>query len=378
MAKFRTLTKGFVIGSNIVVALLFLLACANSFLHPDKWWFISLLGLIFPLLLLFVIGFFLFWLFLSARRWSLISLVAMLIGWTNIHAFFAFHFSNGFNNKKEVGDIRVLTWNIRSWDEFLTAKTGSSGHKPKMMDFIKQEEPDIICFQEFYESHDPKDSIDNIQYLQEKLGYPYYFFSKDYQHLYGNNESGVAIFSRFPILNTFQKKFQKTNNRRTTESIISVDVDVKGKTTRVLTTHLQSVLFQSKDFHNVEIIKNAEDSMVEASKSLVKKLKRGYTSRGYQADLLKEIADSSSYPIIICGDFNDVPNSYTYFRILGTRQDAFIKKGFGIGRTYVNLSPTLRIDYIIASKNFTVQQCKRFNLPYSDHHPVIADFKMPD
>jgi endonuclease/exonuclease/phosphatase family metal-dependent hydrolase len=73
--------------------------------------------------------------------------------------------------------------------------------------------------------------------------------------------------------------------------------------------------------------------------------------------------------------FNDVPNSYTYFTIKGNRQDAFIEKGKGIGRTYSNVSPTLRIDYILASKKFKVSQLKEYILPFSDHYPLVADLK---
>jgi endonuclease/exonuclease/phosphatase family metal-dependent hydrolase len=120
-----------------------------------------------------------------------------------------------------------------------------------------------------------------------------------------------------------------------------------------------------------------KDSTIEASKSIVKKLKRAYGFRGGQADIVREQLDKSPFPVIICGDFNDVPNSYTYFHIRGNLQDAFIKKGFGVGRSYVHISPTLRIDYLFADKKFEVLQCKKFNLPYSDHHPVIADLRLP-
>src|SRR5260221_10193730 len=99
MATIRKFTKRFLIITNIVVAFLFLLACANTFLHPDKWWVISLLGLIFPLLLIIVFGFFIFWLFFYSRRLSLISLFVLIIGWQNIHAFLAFNIT-----KKHVGE----------------------------------------------------------------------------------------------------------------------------------------------------------------------------------------------------------------------------------------------------------------------------------
>lgn len=378
MATLRKFTKRFIVLSNIIVAAVFLLACCNSFLHPDKWWFVSLLGLIFPLLLLIVFGFFIFWLFFSARRLALVSLIAMVIGWNNIHAFLAFHVGSGFKNEKQTGALRVLTWNVRGWDEFITAKAGASGHRKKMMKFLQQQNADVMCFQEFFESHDPKELLDNIVYIQKQLNYPYYFFSHDYHRYDGLLETGVIIFSRYPIINTIQQKFKKAANIRATESLIGADVDVNGKTVRIFTTHLQSVLFRSKDFRDIEIIKNAEDSMLEASKSIVKKLRRAYSFRGSQADLVRQELDTSAHANILCGDFNDVPNSYTYFHIRGNMQDAFIKKGFGIGRSYVNLSPTLRIDYIMASPEIMVLQCKRFDLPYSDHHPVVADLQLPD
>ena len=70
-----------------------------------------------------------------------------------------------------------------------------------------------------------------------------------------------------------------------------------------------------------------------------------------------------------------MPNSYTYATIKGNRQDAFIEQGSGIGRTFSNVAPTLRIDYILASKKLRVIQSKRIVLPYSDHYPVLADLQ---
>jgi endonuclease/exonuclease/phosphatase family metal-dependent hydrolase len=376
MATLRKFTKKFFIISNIIVVVLFLLSCANGFLHPDKWWVISLLGLIFPLLLVLVLVFFIFWL-LSSRRWALLSFAALVIGWQNIHTFFAFDMGASFKDEKQPGTFRVLTWNVRSWDEFVNSKKGNSAHRKKMMEFLQKQDADILCFQEFFVSNNPQEPSESIPYIQKQLNMPYYFFSKDYHRYDWAYESGVIIFSKFPISNTLKMKYGGKDTVRATESLIAADISINGMTARIFTTHLQSVLFQNKDFHNIEIIKNVEDSILEASKSVVKKLRRAYSFRSAQADLVRGQLDQSTYPAIICGDFNDVPNSYTYFHIRGDKQDAFIKKGFGIGRTYVNLSPTLRIDYILADQQFTVVQSKRFNLPYSDHHPVVADFRLP-
>jgi endonuclease/exonuclease/phosphatase family metal-dependent hydrolase len=208
------------------------------------------------------------------------------------------------------------------------------------------------------------------------MNYPYCYKVIDYGRKGGPLEVGVAIFSRFPITDSMRIRYPGPVQLRAAESLISCDIKVGEQTIRVFNTHLQSVLFQKQDYEKLRMIKTADDSMLDASKSIVKKLKQGYTSRGAQVDIVREQLDKSPHPVVICGDFNDVPNSYTYFHIRGNRQDAFIAASNGIGRTYREIAPTLRIDYIMADERFDVTQCKRFALPYSDHYPVVADLQL--
>ncbi|HEV2831490.1 MAG TPA: endonuclease/exonuclease/phosphatase family protein, partial [Hanamia sp.] len=98
-------------------------------------------------------------------------------------------------------------------------------------------------------------------------------------------------------------------------------------------------------------------------------------SRYQQAELVSQKIKESPYPSLICGDFNDVPNSSTYFKIKDNYQDAFLKKGSFIGRTFRFISPTLRIDYILADKRFKVKQFQTIHVPYSDHYPVETDLQ---
>jgi endonuclease/exonuclease/phosphatase family metal-dependent hydrolase len=374
MASLRKITKRFFILLNIVVGFLFLLSCCNYFLHPDKWWFISLLAFLFPIFLICLIFFFFFWLFTSPRI-ALFSFFCLLIGWQNIHAFFGLSLHKNDFSKKDSSCIRIMTWNVRRWDEFMTKKVGGAGHRLPMFDLVNQKNADILCFQEFYEPADSAKS--NILYIRTKLGFPYYFFSGNYRNRFTKYETGVVIFSKYPIVYTTEQKFS-TNSLQQSESLISADVEFKGKRIRIYTTHLQSVLFKPKDFRNVEIIRNAEDSMLEASRSLAKKLKYALGLRGFQADMVRTQLDSCHYPMVICGDFNDVPNSYTYFHIRGKLQDAFISRCFGVGRSYVQISPTLRIDYIFPSKDFTVIQTMKQVSPYSDHHAMLTDLRLLD
>jgi endonuclease/exonuclease/phosphatase family metal-dependent hydrolase len=374
MANLEKFTRRAFIALNIVAAVLFLLACANPYLHPAKWWFVSLLGLIFPLLLLVTGGFFIIGLFIrSYRPWSLLSLLVLIIGWSGIHSFIAFHPGKKFDIKKDSASLRLMTWNIRSFDETITKKRGANGHKAKMLAFIDSLHPDVLCLQEFYQSGPPGNSFSNIAWIRDHLHFPYFYFSRDYVRVDKLYEQGVIIFSRYPIVDSSMLRYSHPDGIRATESLLAADIKVGDDTARIFTTHLQSVLFHSKDFHDIEIIKNVDDSILSATKSITKKLRYAFRHRGDQAQQVREQLDKCPYPGLICGDFNDVPNSYTYHTIRDDWQDAFLKKGFGIGRTYVHISPTLRIDYILANDGFDVRQCTRFVTPWSDHHPVVAD-----
>jgi endonuclease/exonuclease/phosphatase family metal-dependent hydrolase len=151
---------------------------------------------------------------------------------------------------------------------------------------------------------------------------------------------------------------------------------VNDDTIRVYTTHLQSLQFKKSDYEKIDKIKDAEEGMVSNSKTIFSKLRTGIAYRMIQSDIVKQVLEDSPYPFLFCGDLNDVPNSYTYFTIRGDLQDAFLKKGFGIGRTFSSLSPTLRIDYIFADKNFKIDRFNRVIKNYSDHYMILSDVKL--
>lgn len=368
---FRRLTKRFFIITNIVVATLLLLSCANTFLHPDGWWIVALLGLLFPLLVLLVFGFLVFWILINSR-WAFLSLVTLILSWPNLSAFYAWNFRAGFKAQKEQAAVRILTWNVHYFDQMYRPGKQQNSQRIPIINFLKQQDADVLCLQEFFESNNPQyDS--NIHYIKQNLDYPYHYFVDDYKLPHNLYKVGPVIFSRYPIINTSRAQYTGPAQMRASESLISVDLNVNGDTIRIFTTHLQSVMFRRKDYHYIEKIKKVEDSLLEASKSIVKKLRQAYSIRGSQAEMVRDALNSSPYPSVVCGDFNDVPNSYTYFQVRGARQDAFLSGGAGIGRTYAGISPTLRIDYIMADKQFRVVQCKKIELSYSDHYPVIAD-----
>ena len=63
------------------------------------------------------------------------------------------------------------------------------------------------------------------------------------------------------------------------------------------------------------------------SKTIFSKVRNGITTRKIQTDIIRQVLGDSPYPVVFCGDLNDIPNSYTYFKVKGRMQDAFLKRG---------------------------------------------------
>ena len=148
-------------------------------------------------------------------------------------------------------------------------------------------------------------------------------------------------------------------------------------TLRVFNVHLQSYKFSSQDYQDIRSIKNQSDSTLQACYSILKKMHLAYSRRAVQAGMIRRSADSTTLPSIICGDFNDVPASYAYFKIRGPhRYDAFLKKSWGIGRTFYAIAPTLRIDYILPETRFKVRQFDLIDENLSDHLLLVADMSL--
>ena len=370
----RKITKRVFIIINIALVILFLLACMNGFLDPAQWWFIAVLALVFPILLGLLILFSIFWIFFRSR-WVFLSLAAILLGFFTIRAVIGFNIGSDFNSQKPENSLRVLDWNIHSWDEMFKRHKTNNPNRLKMLDYIRRQNADIICLQEFFESKD-EHLYDRTLKVMEEMGYPYYYFANDYSRFKNLYESGSAIFSRYPIVNKNRVRYRKPDSSLMDESLIFADINTPSGIIRVFTTHLQSNNFGKKEYDDLRIIKSADDSLIGATQSIIKKLRRSYSLRSGQVEQAYKTIKESPHPVIFSGDLNDVPGSYTYFRLKDNRKDVFVAAGSGLGRTFRFISPTLRIDYIFVDERFKVLQTKTESILYSDHFPIVTDLRL--
>lgn len=368
-SKLRIFTKRILILINYGVVFFFLLACIAPYLDPQSWWFISFLGIGFPFLFLAVAGFMVWWLFVK-RKHALISAVALLLGIKSITAFYAFNFPSRFSAAKKPQTIRIATWNVARFIEMKRNNNKGSQTRLKMLEQIRLQNADILCLQEFFHSYDST-LYHNLDYLRDSLGYPYYYYS--YEADGDKQFTGNAIFSRFPIIDSGMIRYPRPT---LPEALMHADIRFKNRIIRVYTTHLQSVQLGKKDYEKINRIKEGDEGIVSNSKTIFSKIKTASAYRKIQTDIIKQVLGDSPYPLIFCGDLNDIPNSYTYFKVKGDMQDAFLKKGLGIGRTFSAISPTLRIDYILADRRFRVHQFKRIVKNYSDHYMLVSDIEL--
>jgi endonuclease/exonuclease/phosphatase family metal-dependent hydrolase len=360
--KVKRIFNRFFIIINCIFAGIFLTACLVPYLNPSVWWFMGLLGIAIPYLALLLVFSIFFWWVVSAG-WSLLSILTLLVGWKQLTVLFATHKYETFTEKKDSTYLRIIDWNVRSLVGLSNKADKKRIDRATVPETIITQNPDIICLQEFNNS----DVQNNISPFRNK--YPYHYFSKDFERAKQSYQAGSIIFSKYPIVSSGKLRFPGTDS----ESLIFADIQTPRKIIRVFTTHLQSFKFKKEDYADIEKIRQTEEKALPASKSIIQKMKQAYTKKGEQANIVRDALNKSPFPALICGDFNDVPNSYTYFHIRKDWQDVFLATSLGIGRTYLALAPTLRIDYILPDNNFFIDQFDLVDEDLSDHLMLVSD-----
>lgn len=188
---------------------------------------------------------------------------------------------------------------------------------------------------------------------------------------------GHAVFSKYPLQNETRYPISTYYY-----NMLSVDVVVDSvHTFNLNVVHLSSVRFSDKDINYISDLKEkgAKAEEDQKSKSILYRLKKAFAERAQQANLIDSLKDETDNPIILCGDFNDVPGSYVYTKIKQGLSDPFLAKGFGFSRSYRNIMPTLRIDYILYDDDYLKPE--NYHSPdvkLSDHLPVIVDFSFKE
>ncbi len=364
----RKFTKTIFVLCNVFIAVLFLLGCYASWFDPQHFWFLGFLTLASFYLLLALVAFIIFWLF-AKKKLIFISLVAIGLAWKPLGQLIKFVKPNNFKLAKQENTLRVMSWNVEHFD-ILEHKTKPQV-KTQMLDLISMYQPDVACFQEMVGSDFDSTAINYVPYFGERLHFPYNYYSYNkLSDFDAKHHFGIITFSKYPII----ERHTISYDQNTYNSIFQyIDILKNGDTIRVYNFHLQSLRFSTENLSTIRDVTADGEIDLRRSKNLISKFKTGFILRKLQSERIKKSMNESPHPVIACGDFNDVPNSYAYNTIGANLKNAFAEKGSAIGRTFSAISPTLRIDNIFMDKRFEVEQYIRVKKKMSDHFPIIAD-----
>lgn len=339
------------------IALLF--AIATCFISPVYIGILSFIGLLFPILVIINFILLCYWIKYTPKLLylSAVPFIASLFFITRI-------FTVNLDSNPHQG-IKIMTWNVKCFDLYNWSMNKETGEK--MMNLIRKENPDVLCLQEFYTD---ENKFHNLEFLRDQLGFKYVHFYKTLT-LRKTDHWGLATLSKYPIVLTKELKFENSKHN----ACLVTDIQINDRKMRVLNTHLQSIHLAYSDYIYIDQVKsNIKLSDVEKTKSIFRKLQKAYIYRAQQLEQIK--TSCFNHHTILCGDFNDIPLSYTYQFLSKNMQDAFIEKGSGFSRTMNMVVPYLRIDYILASQDMQFNSYKRIKKNLSDHYPVISTLEM--
>jgi endonuclease/exonuclease/phosphatase family metal-dependent hydrolase len=332
-------------------------------ISPGDFALPAFFGLAYPYLLLINIILAIIWAMLLKFE-ALISVVVIAIGLT--------HFSNYIKLIRPAGNkantFKVLSYNLRLFNYF--ENKNSTNSEKKVLEFLKAQKPDILCLQEFYVFGNPAQKETAVK---TALGGKYYSHMK----VLGSGKNrfyGIATFSRYPII----RKGEIIHPGSSSLSIYT-DVLIQKDTFRIYNNHLQSFRLKRMERSFLEELTAIDDKeTLDEVKDLSVSLKKGFVRRALQAQVVKDHVDRSPFPVIVAGDFNDTPVSYSYRKIRKGLNDSFVKSGYGAGFTYKGNYPPNRIDYILYDNALISSFFEIIKVKYSDHYPIVAYFRQKD
>lgn len=321
------------------MALLFFASLTLPYISPKSFPLLSIMSLAVPLLLFAHVLFIIYWLLVGLKKQFLLSFLSILL------AIGLSFFPYKFNSREVVSgsSFGVMNFNVRLFNkyEWIT----SDKVPAEISNFIKKEAPEIVTLQEYANNND------------FSISYPYQYKKLNR----GKRGSGLAIFSKFRIVNQGSLDFENSNN-----NAIFIDIMRNDDTIRVYNVHLESFGIKPD---SVDL--NLDETR---SRKLIYRLKNSFTKQQDQVEKFLEHHSTCHYKTIISGDFNNTAFSWAYRKLKGDLNDSFIEAGEGFGKTYPFNSYPLRIDFILSDKKFKVNQHKNYEIKLSDHEPVMARF----
>ncbi|WP_242916110.1 endonuclease/exonuclease/phosphatase family protein [Pontibacter liquoris] len=356
---------------NIVVVLWVLAGVLCLQVPPYKFWPAGFVAFSLPGALVLNFLFLLYW--ALRRSWVVVLPLAVLVLGHNYYSRLVAFRVGEKTAPAGAKTLQVLSYNTHIFNAYLGTPKSQQTTAGEMIDWIATHPADVYCLQEFYSKRHS-----NVYNTISKIGVRYdkYRFFSVANIDREKGDIGIVIFSRYPIVKRGVINFEMASANR----VIWADIDVKGDTVRIYAAHLQSMSIKSEDIENTYYAIGDEASFKKEGRNVARRLRKGFIARGHQIETLLAHVAESPYPVIVCGDFNDIPFSYTYNQMAKLLENAFVEAGSGVGATYNGPIPFLRIDNQFYSPSLQAYEYKtHYEMGLSDHFPVSVKYVLhPD
>lgn len=322
---------------NLFAAFLLLLSFIIPYLPPKTYPSFSLLSLIVPPIIILNIVFAIYWATQLRARFFL-SFTLLCVSYFYFNVFYEISAEGDASQYKNT--LSILSYNVRLFNAY--EKEPDTDANLILSEILTDEAPDVVCIQEYYR-------LTEIDFS----AYPYKYI----HYKTKNVKLGHAFFSKYPLVNTGAFDFEGTRN-----NTLYADV-VKGKDTiRVYNVHLQSMGITPR-------VKYLQETDHE---KLRKRISSAFKKQQTQIQAILKHQNNTEHPIVVCGDFNNTPFSYSYRMLKNNMQDAFRVRGNGLGTTFEFDNFPMRIDYILASEGLDFLTFETILKTFSDHRAVMA------
>lgn len=248
---------------------------------------------------------------------------------------------------------QAQTLNVLSFNSETFPANGKTGIDESLL------KADIACFQEY----SPNAQIEQ-QYTDrlKKLT----CFDKD-------REIGLALFSRYPIVNQYSRIWDRVKAPNI-NGFLCADIAYGADTIRVVNVHLWSMGVRTDQAVDALKAGHIGGFSIELLDTF-QRMKEGFERRNEQLQEVESYVAGSRYPVIICGDFNETPISYSYGKLSQNFRNAFEEAGQGLGFTLNRHPYCVRIDQQFFSADWHIKTCQTLSgISFSDHFPVLAQY----
>ncbi|MDH6359208.1 endonuclease/exonuclease/phosphatase family protein [Parabacteroides sp. PF5-9] len=358
MKTLKALLRILFVATHLLVIVLFLLAAYSDKISPEKSMFMAFVGLAFPILGVLNGCFSMVWLFVKRWNYFLVGLVSFFLCWGAVGRYFPFHATAEI---PEENTLKILTYNVMAFGN----KAHTAQEPNKIVEYIASSDADIVCLQEYAVVRSGRGLTSESLFKALKM-YPFRSVIRINQR--GAQTNGLAVFSKYPISNSKKINYESNYNGSSVH-----EINVNGKKLILINNHLESFKLTSKDKSQyASVFRNLDsESLGELRGPILHKLSDAFRIRAKQAEAVaQKIENTKGDYMLVCGDFNDTPISYTHHVIQGDLIDAFAASGRGMGATYNQNFFWFRIDNILHSSNMQSFNCKVDKVKYSDHYPV--------